>query len=124
MPETCPNCGVGIDEHEAGRCLDAWWHQLLGRPVPVDHDWHNPHCDCFPHYSTTWSGLGLVMTEVNRRLFSFRYHFLKVLDDEITKVVVKYSDGPRPGRIMWPDAILRLTPLAAVRAAIKATKEG
>lgn len=120
MPETCPTCGIGIDEHEAGRCLDAWWHQLLGQPLP-DHDWTT--CDCFPRYSTTWSGLGLVMIEVNKRLFSFRYRFLQALDDEITKIIVNYPEGPKQARVAWPDAILHLTPIATCRAAIKATTE-
>ena len=30
----CPKCGVEIDEHEAGRCLDAWIHGfVMGKPV-------------------------------------------------------------------------------------------
>ena len=30
----CPECGVEIDEHETGRCLDAWVHGfVMGKPV-------------------------------------------------------------------------------------------
>ena len=25
----CPECGVPVDEHDAGRCLDAWIHSLV-----------------------------------------------------------------------------------------------
>ena len=35
----CPHCDTSVDEHEAGRCLDAWVaEKVFGRP-PTREDW-------------------------------------------------------------------------------------
>ena len=29
MNYQCPRCGKGVDEHEAGRCLDEWFYSVM-----------------------------------------------------------------------------------------------
>lgn len=55
----CPKCGVHIDDHEAGRCLDEWVitslpltisQATIGVPKPI--------CSHASHYDTIWDNTG------------------------------------------------------------------
>lgn len=63
---TCPFCGTRVDEHEAGRCLDAWVADAVFK-MQVDNDTLRRSLSqrvVVPHYSTTWEGLGLVVDKI------------------------------------------------------------
>jgi len=47
----CPTCGVHIDEHESGRCLDEWVITSIGIPKPIYAHHSYVHFD--PFYDNT-----------------------------------------------------------------------
>jgi hypothetical protein len=138
MTPTCPTCGVGIDEHEAGRCLDAWALPVLVGPkrgriyypdymedakkefpywIPSGKPWRTHQLDAMPvpRLSTTWPGLGLVVEEMERRGFGWSIGQSIPPEKEAWVEFWKHDwvfegGGPTPF-------------LAAVRAAIKAVEE-
>ena len=54
----CPNCDTSVDEHDSGRCLDAWVSEVVfGEPAKW---WEVPG-----HRHDYWKDTGTVITELS-----------------------------------------------------------
>ena len=132
----CPHCDTSVDEHEAGRCLDAWvaeavmgwrWEPakdgwLVFTPDGEEVAWLETYGGYGPKYSTdivaAWEVVGcssLSLVKTKEGWLAGQYD----LEEEYLDVEFGVIDG----RFSRGYATADIAPLAICRAALKAMGE-
>jgi len=126
----CPNCATEVDEHEAGRCLDAWVASaVFNEPEPKsrfdrpseDGAWRWTG-DYVPRFAPKPFSTDIAAAwEVVGRVSNGYYIDIGVDEHGAQVQINKYEDGSWD---ILPESIRADTaPLAICRAAIKAVRQ-
>ena len=137
----CPTCGVEIDEHEAGRCLDAWAGEVV-MGWTKQKPGHGPCCTC---QVCGWGhddidGTCLCGFQPSYYIAAAWMLVEKLVNDSLSPTVFWDDGDDKPEHAVWAaciahygetegefwlcDGFADTAPLAITRAAIKASLKG
>jgi hypothetical protein len=96
----CPFCGVEIENHPAGRCLDVWiWQDVYGCSAPVwdDQDlepiYPETRSAVIPHYSTDGNASGDLMEKEHISLLCSEDGWYAVATEDIFHVPPRHGES-------------------------------
>jgi hypothetical protein len=126
----CPYCGVEIEDHPVGRCLDVWiWQDVYGCSAPVwdDQDlepiYPETRSVVIPHYSTDGNASGDLMKKEHISLLCSEDGWYAVVTEDI------FHANPRHGELYGSkeihgkhQALAETMHLAVCRAALLKAK--